>query len=69
MVPDAAVGMKPVQKIAAALITVVLTELFRKDAVQIMSKDAVRMTAVLTELFQRDAVQTVQKDAASFGRD
>ena len=67
-IPAAAVGMKPVKKIVAALMTVVLTELFQKDAVQIIPKGAVRMTAVLTGLFRRDAAQIVNGDAASIGK-
>ena len=39
-IPAVAVGMKPVKKIAAALMTVVLTELFRRDAAQIVNRDA-----------------------------
>ena len=67
-IPAVAVGMKPVKKIAAALMTVVLTELFRKDAVQIAPKGAVLMTAVLTEPIRRDAAQIVHRDAASIGK-
>ena len=67
-IPDAAVGMKPVQKIAAALITVALTELLRRDAAQMVPKGAVRMTAVLTKLLRRDAAHIVQRDAASIGK-
>ena len=67
-IPAVAVGMKPVKKIVAALMTVVLTELFQKDAVQIIPKGAVRMTVVLMELFRRDAAQIVQRAAADLGK-
>ena len=39
-IPAVAVGMKPVKKIVAVRMTVVLTELFRRDAVQIVNRDA-----------------------------
>ena len=39
-IPVAAVGMKPAQKIAAAMMTAVLTGLFRRDVAQIVQRNA-----------------------------
>ena len=39
-IPAVAVGIKPVKKIAAALMAVVLTEPIRRDAAQIVNRDA-----------------------------